>query len=59
MLLTEERRFAGLLARGRSVLARRGTSGPLTEDDYRYLHETHGLPREFVTAMLPWHEPAT
>jgi alanyl-tRNA synthetase len=59
VLLAEERRFAGLLARGRSVLARRGTSGPLTEDDYRYLHETHGLPREFVTAMLPGDEPGT
>jgi alanyl-tRNA synthetase len=51
--LDEERRFRDLLTRGRAVLARRQGSGPLTEGDFRYLHETHGLPREFVTAMLP------
>ncbi len=52
VLLDEERRFRGLLSRGRRVLSRRG-SGPLTEEEFRYLHETHGLPREFVPAMLP------
>jgi alanyl-tRNA synthetase len=51
VLLDEERRFRDLLSRGRKVLARRG-GGPLTEDQLRYLHETHGLPREFVPAML-------
>ncbi len=51
VLLDEERRFRDLLSRGRKVLARRG-GGPLTEDELRYLHETHGLPREFVPAML-------
>ncbi|HUY47409.1 MAG TPA: hypothetical protein VMV92_17040 [Streptosporangiaceae bacterium] len=30
--------------------------GPLTEEDFRYLHETHGLPRELVTGLLS--EPA-
>jgi alanyl-tRNA synthetase len=53
VLLDEERRFRDLLSRGRRVLSRRRTSGPLTEEDFRYLHETHGLPREFVPAMLP------
>jgi alanyl-tRNA synthetase len=52
VLLDEERRFCDLLSRGRKVLSRRG-SGPLTEEELRYLHETHGLPREFVPAMLP------
>jgi alanyl-tRNA synthetase len=52
VLLDEERRFRDLLSRGRRVLSRRG-SGPLTEEELRYLHETHGLPREFVPAMLP------
>jgi alanyl-tRNA synthetase len=52
VLLDEEHRFRGLLSRGRRVLSRRG-SGPLTEEEFRYLHETHGLPREFVPAMLP------
>jgi alanyl-tRNA synthetase len=52
VLLDEEQRFRDLLSRGRKVLSRRG-SGPLTEEELRYLHETHGLPREFVPAMLP------
>jgi alanyl-tRNA synthetase len=53
VLLDEQRRFGDLLERGRTVLRSRRGSGPLTEEDYRYLHETHGLPREFVTEMLP------
>jgi alanyl-tRNA synthetase len=53
VLLDEERRFRDLLSRGRRVLSRRRNSGPLTEEEFRYLHETHGLPREFVPAMLP------
>jgi alanyl-tRNA synthetase len=53
VLLGEERRFRDLLDRGRRVLSRRQNSGPLSEEELRYLHETHGLPREFVPAMLP------
>jgi alanyl-tRNA synthetase len=52
VLFDEERRFRDLLDRGRKVLSRRRGSGPLTEEELRYLHETHGLPREFVPAML-------
>ena len=52
VLLTEECRFQDLLIRGRAVLSRRRGHGPLTEEDFRYLHETHGLPREFVVEML-------
>ncbi len=53
VLLGEQQRFGDLLSRGREVLRRRRDSGPLTEEEFRYLHETHGLPQEFVTAMLP------
>jgi alanyl-tRNA synthetase len=51
VLLAEERRFGLLLARGRSVLQRLYPAGQLTENDYRYLHETHGLPREVVAGL--------
>jgi alanyl-tRNA synthetase len=56
VLLNEERRFQDLLVRGRAVLSRRRGHGPLTEEDFRYLHETHGLPREFVVEMLVTNE---
>jgi alanyl-tRNA synthetase len=48
----EERRFAELLARGRQVLSRRGSDGPFSEEELRYLHDTHGLPRELVVGLL-------
>jgi alanyl-tRNA synthetase len=51
VLLVEERRFAALLERGRRVLSQRRFAGPLGEEDYAYLHDTHGLPRELVTAL--------
>ena len=50
VLRDEERRFARLLTRGRTVLAQLGR--PLTEADFKYLHETHGLPPELVTELL-------
>jgi alanyl-tRNA synthetase len=49
---SEEQRFAGLLSRGRKVLAQFGSGRPLTEDDLRYLHQTHGLPPDLVTELL-------
>jgi alanyl-tRNA synthetase len=52
VLRTEERRFAGLLARGRKVLARFGPGRPPTEADLSYLHQTHGLPPDLVTELL-------
>ncbi|HEX8007792.1 MAG TPA: hypothetical protein VF482_15350, partial [Trebonia sp.] len=52
VLRGEERRFAGLLARGRKVLAQLSPSQPLTEADLRYLYQTHGLPPELVTELL-------
>ena len=52
VLLGEERKFRDLVSRGRSVLARLYPAGCLTDADYQYLHETHGLPRELVTDLL-------
>lgn len=52
VLRGEERRFVGLLTRGRKVLAQLGPGRPLTEADLRYLHQTHGLPPELVTELL-------
>ncbi|MFD4559905.1 alanine--tRNA ligase-related protein [Streptomyces sp. NPDC058469] len=51
VLLDEERRFTQLLERGRRVLSRPEFRGPLSEEDFRYLHDTHGLPREWVGGL--------
>jgi len=51
VLLDEERRFAVLLERGRKVLSRPRFSGPLGAEDYGYLHDTHGLPRDLVDML--------
>jgi alanyl-tRNA synthetase len=53
VLRDEERRFDELLRRGERVLSRRLSRGPLTEQDYRQLHDTHGLPRDLVVDLLP------
>jgi alanyl-tRNA synthetase len=52
VLLTEERRFGELVRRGRRVVSRRRSGGPLGDEDYRYLHDTHGLPRDLVEGLL-------
>ncbi|MFI7286828.1 alanine--tRNA ligase-related protein [Streptomyces anulatus] len=51
MLLEEEHRFRRLLERGRGVLAKPRFQGPLAEEDFHYLHDTHGLPRELVVSL--------
>ncbi|WP_190080090.1 alanine--tRNA ligase-related protein [Streptomyces longisporoflavus] len=51
ILLGEERRFRQLLERGRQVLARPRFRGPLDEEDFHYLHDTHGLPRDLVLSL--------
>lgn len=51
VLVDEDQRFRAALERGRRVLARPRFSGPLTEQDYRYLHATHGVPREVVALL--------
>lgn len=52
ILSEEESRFRELLRRGRPVVSRWRSRGPLTDRDYRYLHDTHGLPRELVDGLL-------
>jgi alanyl-tRNA synthetase len=52
VLREEERRFAELLVRGRQVISRRHSAGPPSEEELSYLHETHGLPRELVLALM-------
>jgi alanyl-tRNA synthetase len=52
VLMAEERRFAGLLTRGRKVLAQFGPGRTPTEADLAYLHETHGLPPDLVAELL-------
>jgi alanyl-tRNA synthetase len=51
VLRDEERRFTGTLDRGRRVLSRPRFAGPLGEEDYHYLHDTHGLPRDLVDLL--------
>jgi alanyl-tRNA synthetase len=48
VISSEERRYRGLRERGHKIVRQRLRRGPLTEDDYRDLYETHGLPRELV-----------
>jgi alanyl-tRNA synthetase len=52
VVLAEERKFGTLLSRGRPLLSRLYPQGQLTEDDYRFLHETHGLPPEIVAGII-------
>jgi alanyl-tRNA synthetase len=52
VLRDEQRRFGDLLVRGRAVLSRRRSSGAPTEEELRYLHDTHGLPPDLVTGLL-------
>jgi alanyl-tRNA synthetase len=52
VLSSEERKFRELLRRGRSLLSRLYPSGRLTEDDYEFLRDTHGLPRDLVTELV-------
>ena len=51
-LLEEERKFTRLLERGRRLLSRPEFRRPLSEEDFGYLHETHGLPRDLVVGLL-------
>ncbi|MFJ9537460.1 alanine--tRNA ligase-related protein [Streptomyces sp. NPDC101225] len=51
VLLHEEQRFTRLLERGQRVLSRTEFDRPLTDEDYRCLHDTHGLPRDLVTGL--------
>jgi alanyl-tRNA synthetase len=52
VLVYEERRFGALLRRGRPLIERLLERGPLTEEDFHYLHDTHGIPRDLVEEVL-------
>ncbi|NUP42156.1 MAG: hypothetical protein HOY76_35290, partial [Streptomyces sp.] len=52
LLLDEEHRFTQLLERGRRIVSGPQFKVPLSEEDYHYLHDTHGLPRDLVTGLL-------
>lgn len=52
ILLDEERRFGDLVRRGRDLVSRRRSRGLLGEEDFRYLHDTHGLPKDLVLGLL-------
>jgi alanyl-tRNA synthetase len=52
VLAAEERKFRELVSRGRILLGRLYPSGRLTEQDYEFLRDTHGLPRELVIDLL-------
>jgi alanyl-tRNA synthetase len=57
VLAAEERKFRDLVSRGRTLLGRLYPSGRLTEVDYEFLRDTHGLPPDLVTQLLS--EPTT
>jgi alanyl-tRNA synthetase len=52
VLAAEERKFRELVSRGRSLLRRLYPSGRLSDEDYEFLRDTHGLPRELITELL-------
>jgi alanyl-tRNA synthetase len=56
VLTAEQRKFGELVSRGRPLLRRLYPSGRLTEEDYEFLRDTHGLPRELIIELLA--EPA-
>jgi alanyl-tRNA synthetase len=49
VLRDEESRFRKLVSRGRDLLSRYPED--LTEEDFVYLHETHGIPRDLVPLL--------
>jgi alanyl-tRNA synthetase len=52
VLAVEEGKFRALVNRGLSLLRRLYPSGQLTEEDFQFLRDTHGLPRELITELL-------
>ena len=52
VLAAEEGKFRDLVSRGGTLLRRLYPSGRLTEEDYEFLRDTHGLPRELITELL-------
>jgi alanyl-tRNA synthetase len=58
VLAAEERRFRGVVSRGRSLLSRLYPTGVLSEQDYEFLRDTHGLPSELVSELLASDPPS-
>jgi alanyl-tRNA synthetase len=52
MLESEERRFRSLLERARILVPRHLSGRRPSREDYLFLHDTHGLPRELVDRLL-------
>jgi alanyl-tRNA synthetase len=52
VLRDEEQKFGRLLERGRDRVHRMRERGPLGEEDFHFLYDTHGLPREVVESLL-------
>jgi alanyl-tRNA synthetase len=52
LLVEEQGRFLHLLQRGRTLLVRYRGRDHLSEADYSYLRQTHGLPPELVRTLL-------
>jgi alanyl-tRNA synthetase len=53
VLEDEQRRYRSLLERGRRVVERHLRGRRPTGEDYRYLHDTQGLPRDVVDRLVP------
>lgn len=53
MLIDEERRYDSTLRRGRREVDRVMRGGSIGENEYRWLWDTHGLPREVVDELIP------
>jgi len=51
VILEEQQRFSQTLERGRKLLSRWPSSKVLDEESLRFLHETHGIPREVVEVL--------
>jgi alanyl-tRNA synthetase len=51
-MLLEESRFRALLQRGRPLVRQRLRDGRLTEADFLFLQDTHGIPRDLVLGLL-------
>ncbi|HTJ72901.1 MAG TPA: alanine--tRNA ligase-related protein [Actinospica sp.] len=51
VILDEQQRFTKTLERGRKLLSRWPSGTVFDEETLRFLHETHGLPRELVEVL--------
>lgn len=51
VILDEQQRFTTTIERGRRLLSRLPSDAVLDEESLRFLHETHGIPRELVEVL--------